>query len=158
MSKLKNYTTTVPAQRSINEILGLLFEFHAYSVTPVSSNSDGKVDGLSFTMMMKDGDCPAVPVTFMLPASVRKVQTIIWQDYRETTSRGRKAFEDFEEDAENIAWRILHDWVHAQLSIIRIGMVHAVQVFLPYAWDGKQTLYDKILAGGGKLLTDGGAK
>ncbi len=140
MAKLKNYTTTVPAKRSISEIQELLIEFGAVEVNIMANG--GIVHGLAFAMM-----CGENKIVFRLPANIENVRELLWNEYQESTTRGRKTRTDFRGDAENIAWRILRDWVHSQLSIIKIGMVEPVQVFLPYAWDGKQTLYDKVLSG-----------
>ena len=39
---------------------------------------------------------------------------------------------DTEEQAEKVAWRILKDWVDAQMALIEIEMVKMEEVFLPY--------------------------
>jgi hypothetical protein len=37
------------------------------------------------------------------------------------------------EQATRVAWRILKDWIEAQLALIQTGMVSVEQVFLPFA-------------------------
>lgn len=147
-ARLKNYTTTVPSKRSISEIQELLIEFGAVSVNLDAIN--GHVIGLRFGFQ-----CGEQVIMFKLPANADRVREYLWNEYQSTTRRGRKSRPDFDNDAENIAWRILRDWVHSQLSIITIGMVQPVQVFLPYAWDGSRTLYDRIMADSNHLLTGG---
>jgi hypothetical protein len=47
-----------------------------------------------------------------------------------------------EEQAHRIAWRILKDWIHAQISIVYTGQATPDQIMLPYMYDGKRTLYE----------------
>jgi hypothetical protein len=50
-----------------------------------------------------------------------------------------------EDHARNVAWRVVKDWVEAQLAIIETRMVTTAQVFLPYAVTANgQTLYEYI--------------
>lgn len=47
--------------------------------------------------------------------------------------------------AARVGWRILKDWIEAQLALIETGMVTIEQVFLPYVQNDKgQTLYEAI--------------
>ncbi|KKL17092.1 hypothetical protein LCGC14_2488990, partial [marine sediment metagenome] len=53
------------------------------------------------------------------------------------------------EQARRIAWRIIKDWVEAQLALIATEMVTLEQVFLPYLKVNQgQTLYDYLLESG----------
>ena len=58
--------------------------------------------------------------------------------------------------AVRVAWRIVRNWVEAQLAIIETRMVKTEQVFLPYAVtrDGK-TLYEHVEKNPQFLLGDG---
>jgi hypothetical protein len=44
-----------------------------------------------------------------------------------------------------VAWRILKDWVEAQIALMRSGMITVEQAFLPYCQgpDG-QTVYESL--------------
>src|SRR6266446_8814999 len=47
------------------------------------------------------------------------------------------------EQAARVAWRIVKDWLEAQLAMIEAGLVDLEQVFLPYAQNQSgQTVYD----------------
>ena len=139
--KLRNYTTSVPASKSIGEIQALLIKFGSEKV--MIESKGGRIDGISFAIRIDDDLTP-----FKLPANTEKVLKYLWEEYCDKTTRRRKEQSDFIEDAYNIAWRIIKDWIHAQLSIIEIGMVHAEEVFLPYLiLDGNKTLYQKFASG-----------
>jgi hypothetical protein len=49
------------------------------------------------------------------------------------------------EQALRVSWRILKDWVEAQIAIVETKMVQIEQVFLPYAImpDGRM-LYERV--------------
>ncbi len=46
------------------------------------------------------------------------------------------------EQAARVAWRIIKDWVEAQIAIIDAGMATVTQVFLPYAQTPEGTVYE----------------
>ncbi|GAG95531.1 unnamed protein product, partial [marine sediment metagenome] len=45
-----------------------------------------------------------------------------------------------------VAWRIIKDWTHAQLSLIASGQAQPLEIFLPYMFDGKLTFFEKFEA------------
>ncbi len=50
-----------------------------------------------------------------------------------------------EQQAIDIAWRVIKDWVEAQLVLIEANQVKIEQVFLPYAITSQgNTLYERI--------------
>jgi hypothetical protein len=86
-----------------------------------------------------------------LPTDWRPVLRILENDRRIPRSKTTQ------EQALRVAWRIVKDWVEAQLAIIETQMVTTAQVFLPYATTATgQSLYEYIgqntnlLLGGGE--------
>ncbi|MCH8134806.1 MAG: hypothetical protein IIB77_02370, partial [Proteobacteria bacterium] len=59
------------------------------------------------------------------------------------------------EQASRVAWRIIKDWLRAQLAIIETEQAEMVEVFLPYAQHPVtgQTLYEQLEASGFRQLT-----
>ena len=52
-----------------------------------------------------------------------------------------------EDQARRVAWRIVRDWVEAQMAIVELEMAKVDQVFLPYArTPNGQTLYEHVRA------------
>ena len=127
--KIMNYTTKVPAARSIAEIEVLLASNGATHVMK-EYMGDGRVISIKFQLANKVG--------YMLPANTERVFA--------TLTKGKRNFQKktWEAQSERVAWRVLLDWLHAQLSLIAIGQAEFDQVMLPYAFDGKQTLYERI--------------
>jgi hypothetical protein len=126
--KLKNYTTQVPASKSITEIEQILISFGADKIMK-DYRGDGRV--LSIVFQHKK-------IAYKLPANVEKVFTIITNGKR-VRSKG-----NYEIQAERIAWRVIKDWIQVQLSLIEIGQAEWDQVLLPYSFNGEKTLYEII--------------
>lgn len=136
---IKNYSTEVPAIRSIAQIEELLTLFGAEAIIK-EFTSDGKVQRLSFKIEGK---------VFKLPANMNGVKKILYSGRR--GYYGRDSMKKRDDKAYRITWRILKDWVHVQLSLILSGQAHPQEIFLPYMYDGKRTLYQKFVEEG-KLL------
>lgn len=142
--KMKNYSTDIPAEKSILEIEKLLTLFGAGAIIK-EYTSDGRVHSLSFRLQNE---------AFKLPANVNGVKKILYENVRPHHSKdGMKRRDD---RAHRVAWRIIKDWIHAQLSLIASGQAHPQEIFLGYMYDGKRTLYQIYTEG--KLLTQKGEK
>jgi hypothetical protein len=107
---------------------------HARAEAILSEYSDGVLAAISFRMKTEFG-----VLSFRLPANVEGVQITLGRDkavpYR---LRGR-------DQATRVAWRIVKDWLEAQLAMIRAGLVTLDQIFLPFAQDNQGvTLYERM--------------
>ena len=142
---LKNYTTEVPARRSVDEIQKKLINHGATSLI-INYGPDKEPVSVSFIIETSQGHLP-----FRLPAKVEQVEKILlgmrkrppetWHyDYDSVMARVKK-------QAARVAWRIIRDWVDAQLAIIETEMVTVEQVFLPYMlMEGRDiTLYETLV-------------
>ena len=56
------------------------------------------------------------------------------------------------QQAVRASWRILKDWVEAQMALLETGMVTMDEIFLPYMLFGGQSLYQALTAGEFKAL------
>ncbi len=139
---LKNYSTEVEAERSLQQIQQKLVKHGARSIR-VDYSPDGEPAALSFMIPTKETELP-----FRLPANIAKVQAVLM---RERAPGWRH-----QGQAARVAWRILRDWVDAQLAIIETEMVSLQEVFLPYmiVKGTKLTVYE-LMSSQGYLLTEG---
>ncbi len=49
------------------------------------------------------------------------------------------------EQAERVAWRILKDWLAAQMALLDIELVKFEEIFLPYIQlSGGQTVFERL--------------
>jgi hypothetical protein len=129
---IANYTTTVTALKSIGEIQGILVGHGAKHILIDYENEEPV--GLAFMIATPYGDA-----AFKLPANIKQVQTVL------NKQRVRSQVSD--EMAARVAWRILKDWIRAQIAILETEMVTIDQIFLPYMQTGQdgKTLYQVML-------------
>lgn len=72
-----------------------------------------------------------------LPANVDAVHKVL----------ARQKVKCDREQAERVAWRIVKDWVEAQMAILESEMVQVDEIFLPYMVNNKgQTLFQAYRA------------
>jgi len=130
---LKNYTTEISTMKSIEQIQGKLVA-HGARCIMIDYSADHEPESLSFIVPTPQGD-----ISFRLPAKVAAVQKVLTE---QRVTRGVKR-----DQASRVAWRIIKDWVDAQLAIIETEMVTLEQVFLPYMLmkDGQRTLYEAMV-------------
>lgn len=133
MSPLLNYTTTVPASRTVAAIHDLLAKSGALQIT--TAYSGGTPVGVAFSFPTAAG-----LRAFILPVDASKVAGVLRRD-QAVPNRYKTP-----EQAERVAWRIAKDWLEAQLAIVATEMVTLDQVMLPYmrALDGR-TMWDLYL-------------
>lgn len=149
---LLNYTTQTPASQTIGEIQKML---SGHGVTAVMTEYDaGEVSAVSFKINVEGNS-----MAFKLPCNWRAVQQIFIQKNKNRSRRnGRleRLIDESDQQAISTSWRILKDWIEAQLALVEINMVTVPQVFLPYAImkDGR-TLSEHIQSDPGFLLGSG---
>lgn len=137
---LLNYTTEIPATKSMAEIQQLLVKAKA-SAMMTEFDGAGNAVALSFRVMTQYGQ-----MAFTLPANPKPIVEIL--NRQSSTGIIPRRYKNDVDQARRVAWRIVKDWVEAQLAIVETGMVTIDQVFLPYAQnpDTGETLYQRMVA------------
>ncbi|MBA7657420.1 hypothetical protein ES703_65357 [subsurface metagenome] len=144
---LLNYTTRIEAIKTIGEIQGTLAAHGAKSIL-TDFSADGTVEALSFRIVTPQGD-----VAVRLPIDPEAVLKILGTQYSE--GKLRRGGRPDRRQAVRVAWRIVKDWVEAQMAILETEMVKMEQIFLPYViTPGGQTIYE-VMVGKGFLLGPG---
>jgi len=128
-----NYTTSVATNRTVGQIQGLLVEAGARAIM-AEYDDVGNTTGMSFAVITPFGK-----QGYTLPVRTERVLAVLQRD-----KVARRYCTP--EHAERVAWRILKDWIEAQLALLRTEMVTLDQVMLPYmrTSDGK-TVYELYL-------------
>jgi len=130
---LLNYSTSISAQKTVGEIMGLLAGHGAKAIL-MNYDNDGQIESLSFQIATPQGDRGIrLPVDHDAILKVMSRQGVT----RKYLNRAH---------AIRVAWRIIKDWVKAQMALVETEMVRTEQVFLPY-WitpSGK-TLYEHLV-------------
>lgn len=141
---IKNYTTSIDVNKTVGEIQALLAQARASSIGV--DYEDGQPVSISFMIPVGSS---TNPVLFRLPSNHKGVLRVLeTSNSRNVTAKHRTV-----EQARRVAWRIVKDWLDAQLAIIEAEVATIEQVFLPYAVakDGR-TIYEHFEAHPGRLL------
>lgn len=136
-----NYTTSITAAKTAGEIQAALVKAKAQAVL-CEYGDDGVMSAMSFRVLTKYG-----VVSFRMPANTAGVLRALTKDRRVPNRLKTK------QQAANVAWRVLKDWVEAQLAIVEAEMAEMAEVFLPYAQNSTgKTVYQSLEGGGFKTL------
>ena len=128
---LLNYTTKVSVKKTIGEVQSLLVQAGARQIM-AHYDDVGNATGIAFAVETGYG-----LRSFALPVNAERVHAVLLREKVSSTYQTK-------EHAERVAWRILKDWLEAQLAIIATEMVTLDQVMLPYMHDGagERTVYE----------------
>lgn len=138
---LLNYTTKIDIFTSLGQIQGMLVKHGAKKILQ-EYDDNGRIDAVSFMI-----NTPVGMQAVRLPANVSAVQAVLSK---------QKVKCDYEQ-AERVAWRIVKDWVEAQMAILESEMVTIDQIFLPYMTDGKgNTVYSLFASNSLQLCAPNG--
>ena len=127
---IKNYTTSVGSDRSIQEIQTALVKHGADGILYEYEQGTGRIKALRFRLRVKDKI-----VGFSLPSNWKNFQEVLKRDTKKPYLIGAK-WRD-EEYCYKVAWRCIRDWVLAQMALYETTIVELPQVFLPFATDSK---------------------
>lgn len=147
-----NYTTRIAARRTVQDCLTILADAGADAVA--AQYEDKQPVGLSFRLATPRG-----PRDFAMPVNIDGVHKMIRAGYRDGTLRGGRSEQAWtsREHAANVAWRVVKDWLEAQLAIIAAEMATLDEIMLPYLQlGGGQTLYQAYLESDGLRVLEAG--
>ena len=150
---LKNYTSTVPAARSIGYIEEMLAKHGARQILKLYDPTTSRVEGICFIIPAIGIDMP-----FKLPARVSECEKVLLANL---SSRCQPATrKKVPQQAERTAWKILLDWVEAQMAMIDLAQAELLEVFLPYVYDHsrQQTYFERVKESNYKALLPGGSE
>jgi hypothetical protein len=127
-----NYTTTIPGAQTVGECQAILAAAGAASVAV--HYRDGQPAGLSFQLVTPHGQR-----NFTLPVNVDGVHAVLRKAAKPGgslqalhTSRTKLDFYTSRTHAMNVAWRVVKDWLEANLALIAAEMATIDEVMLPY--------------------------
>lgn len=124
---LLNYTTKVDVYTTIGAIQGQLVKHGAKKIMQEYDDA-GRITALSFQI-----DTPNGLRAIKLPANAEPVRRVL----------ARQKVKCDVEQSERVAWRIIKDWVEAQMAILESEMVQMDEIFLPYMLNSKgQTVFE----------------
>lgn len=149
-----NYTSGVDADKTALEISRCLSSHGAQGVLTEYNKELKTIEAISFRI-------PFGPrmIDFKLPCDWHPVYEILKKDSSLSSDRymndDRRAMMEskIQEQAVRTAWRIVKDWVEAQMALVEVKMARTEEIFLPYAvMPNGKTLAQNIVTDPGLLL------
>ena len=132
---LKNYTTSIEVNKTVGEIQEML-SAHGAQCIMIEYNTEKRANRIKFIL-----ETPAGPQGVILPADPERTLSVL---KRENIAEKYKSVEQ----AERVSWRILKDWLAAQLALMETEMVTVDRILLPYFCDHAGiTVYEKYNEG-----------
>ena len=136
-----NYTTSIDPHRTMGEIQKMLAAAGARGVG-IEYDQAGDPIAVAFQLNVNG------LLGYRLPCRTDKVFTVLQRQHKAGKIERRYTTK---EHAQRVAWRIVKDWLEAQLAIIQSEMVEVTEVFMPYQLMASgQTMYEVMQH---KLLT-----
>lgn len=149
---LLNYTTEVPAEKSIAEIIRILQEGGA-SAIGMEYSAEREIAAISFVVQTSFGRLP-----YQLPANVAQVIVTINEQIRAETAKVNQrrnyrrkippSLLNNKAQAQRIAWRIAKDWLEAQLALATVGSAKLEQIMMPFAMIDGKSFYQHMIERG----------
>jgi len=126
---LKNYTSQISANRSISWIEAKLASSGARQILK-TYDPEGRVEGIAFIIPIN-----GTSMSFKLPAQVDACEAVLKSSVRRPTET---TYKRIKEQSERTAWKIVADWLDAQMAMIELSQVEFLQVFMAYLYSHNQ--------------------
>jgi len=144
--KIKNYTSQVSVERTVSMIEAELVKVGASNIEKTYLN--GSPDGVIFSITFD-----RIELSYKLPAKIDAAKEIL----KQIPTYKTKKKDWIDAQSKRTAWKIIYDWVLAQVAMIMLHQADPIQIFLPYTYNRKteKTFYEQIKGNQFKLLTGG---
>ncbi len=133
MRPILNYTTTISVDKTVAEIQKAMSQCRDIQVLTAYEN--GIVSSISFRLMTNHG-----LLSFLLPAKIDHIHQVLERSAVKNKYKTR-------EQAARVAWRIIKDWIEAQVALIQAEQVTLEEAFLSFMQNiPGETLYQQLQA------------
>ena len=130
-----NYTTSIPAWKTVGEVEFMLMQHGAKTI--IKQYKDNRIESLIFSVEHQGREVPV-----RLPVRVPQVLEAMKRDKKE---HPKTQYKLTLEQAEKVAWRQIRDWIEVQLQMVELEQMTMLQIFLPCIQDcNGQTLYERL--------------
>ena len=136
--RILNFSTQIDANKTILEIETLLSKSGATKIMK-EYDCEGDVSSLNFIIITPKGN-----ISIKMPVKIENMLEIFRIQVQD--KKLPKKYLNNIEQANKVSWRIIKNWLEAQLSLIMINAVKLEEVFLPYVYDEKmnKTIFELL--------------
>ena len=141
-----NYTTKIPVEKTISEIEKMLAQAGAKKILK-EYDSDTNIQSISFMIETNKGLIPIkLPMNGGAVLQVLKNQSGEYKGNSYNRKRVVPQSQVNKEQAARVGWRIIKDWLEAQLALFFLQMVKIEEIFLPYMFDSNtgKTMFETL--------------
>jgi len=139
--RVKNFSTSVSVSKTITEIEKMLTKYGATHILK-EYDAEGRPIVLIFSIMTEHGK-----MGIRLPLNPSKVLSVFKKQVSNNLLPRKYWDGDWaEQQAHRVGWRIIKDWLDAQITLLNIEMVKIEEIFLPYIYNEKlgMTIYEML--------------
>jgi hypothetical protein len=116
-----NYTTEVESAKTVGEIQSILAK-HGAKVVIAEYDDAGEINGLAFVIIVNGRE-----LSIRLPVNPNAVLAVMKRPAQKVPYRLQTRAQ-----AVRVAWRIVKQWVEAQMAMFELEQAKMEQIFLPY--------------------------
>jgi hypothetical protein len=127
------YTTVVPVSRTVAEITTMLGEHGADAIG--ITYADKRPTGINFLLPTPTGQS-----AFALPVNAAGTLRLL----RSTKESSVRPKHRTPEQAERVAWRVVRQWLEAQLALVDAQIASLDQIMLPYRQVDGRSVYELV--------------
>jgi hypothetical protein len=142
---IKNYTSQVPVETSVSKIERMLVNAGGNNILK-GYDQDRELESLQFSLIINGNS-----VLFKVKAYRTVISDLLISEYKKPTDR---SYELVAEQSGRTAWKIIHDWVEVQLTMVKLEQMEMAEAFMT-KWlnpsTGK-TFFDVVKHDGFKML------
>ncbi len=149
---IKNYTTTIDAEKSVSQIQDLLRKKGARRVL-VDYDDKGRPEAVAFELELAQPEGVSIRLPFQIRARPEAMKRCLSADL-DVPPRLRTL-----EQARRVAWRLVYNWIDVQLAFVEAGQAEMAELMLGFALsthsDGQgvpKTFYEVLLGSEGPRL------
>ena len=141
---VKNYTSQVPVTTSVARIEEMLVDFGADNI--LKGYREKALASIQFTLIINDNSS-----IFKIKAYPDIIEELLIAEYVRPTN---KSYKQAGLQADRTAWKIVHDWVQIQLTMVRLEQMPIEEAFMTKMLNPKtgQVFFDVMKNDGFKLL------
>jgi hypothetical protein len=137
---LKNYTTKINFNQSLIEIEKLLISIGAKKIIK-EYDEQGIPKAVIFDFELEERRIPV-----RLPARIDRIPEALRRHFNNNKDSGAKyRLKQAMQSPQNVGWRILKDWLEANIAIMQLDQINMMEALLPFSvMTNGQTLYELL--------------
>jgi hypothetical protein len=144
---IKNYTSEVPASRSVAHIEEVLMAHGATSIMKLCEG--GSLSGIAFVIKVDGKEIP-----FKLPARIDRIEKSLLDGRKHRITKAAR--EKIALQAQRTAWKLLSEWIDINMTFVDLDQSEITELFTGFIYDthSKTTFFEHFKSNGFAMIED----